>query len=708
MWWYRKAVVCFGGVLIFSFSTGSIRASDFGSSGLITIPSASMLDDGQLAFTYSRNQVASTYNLTFQITPSIEGTFRYSLFNPFAVRVSDAILESRREALFLRDRSYEVKYRLFSETNRRPEVAIGIRDILGSGVWSGEYVVATKRFGLTDVTIGLGWGRFGQRKAFSNPLSLLNDEFNSRPEGIYEGLNVGELRSKAFFKGDVGVFGGFRHQFNKYPIDLIVEYTSDRYDREIGLELLKRSRPWSYGLNWKFLPGLSLQLSHQIGQFHGVTIKSVKDFKSVPKVIEPSFYSSADPLGARLAPEHIDLNNWYDKLLFDVERAGIRMHRAKLDPGNPSAEFLISNDSYALWADALDQFFKLAEIHVPQSIMQIQAQTIENNHLGPRVIRVRDNLESRSRLNARVDIHARQKITDSVKLVRPTYSTDFRLPRLALTVDLGLRVQLMDPDEPLKKQLYLNGKARLAITNGLNLWSSYSLDINNDFNVKRAADSVLPRVRSEINRYLTEGETGIDSLFIEHRTTVRRNIHMRSYVGLLEEMFGGGGIEALYHPSLSRIAVGANVNWVKQRSFNKGFSFRDYSVLTGHLSMFYASPWHQIDLGVHVGRYLAGDVGVTFEARRTFVNGFSIGAFATRTNVSDEDFGEGSFDKGLFLRVPFNLFTNFNNRASYSTVVRSLERDGGRKLEGAVGNLWWDRRAIRADSFSSRDKERVH
>ena len=82
---------------------------------------------------------------------------------------------------------------------------------------------------------------------------------------------------------------------------------------------------------------------------------------------------------------------------------------------------------------------------------------------------------------------------------------------------------------------------------------------------------------------------------------------------------------------MKRWALGLNLNWVKQRTLAR-FDFQDYSTFTGHLSMFYASPWYDFDIGLHVGRYLAGDRGFTFEARRTFDNGFS-GAFFTRTNV---------------------------------------------------------------------------
>jgi len=292
-------------------------------------------------------------------------------------------------------------------------------------------------------------------------------------------------------------------------------------------------------------------------------------------------------------------------------------------------------------------------------------------------------------------------IAPGSKPVRPAFRTDFGYPKLALGADFALRIQLMDPNEPLKHQLYVKGTGRLALSEALNIWSAVTVDVSNDFNTKRPSDSVLPRVRSEINQYLTEGESGIDSLFAEYRQTVWRSTHARVYLGLLEEMFGGAGFEVLYEPFASRWAFGGNLNWVQQRDYDKRFSFQDYDVMTGHVSAFYASPWYNLDFGLHIGQFLAKDQGYTFEARRSFDNGFSIGAFFTRTNVSALDFGEGSFDKGLFLSVPYSLLLPRNTRGRYSTIVRSIERDGGRRLEGAVGNLWWDRRALRFDALQN-------
>ena len=75
------------------------------------------------------------------------------------------------------------------------------------------------------------------------------------------------------------------------------------------------------------------------------------------------------------------------------------------------------------------------------------------------------------------------------------------------------------------------------------------------------------------------------------------------------------------------------------------------------------------DLEVSYGEYLA-DEGFTFEISRSFVNGVEFGVFASFTDVSSEQFGEGSFDKGIFFKIPV-----FGDLINYSW--RPLTKDPG-------------------------------
>ena len=66
-------------------------------------------------------------------------------------------------------------------------------------------------------------------------------------------------------------------------------------------------------------------------------------------------------------------------------------------------------------------------------------------------------------------------------------------------------------------------------------------------------------------------------------------------------------------------------------------------------------------------------MGSTIEFSRTFENGVRFGAFATFTDVSRQDFGEGSFDKGIFFNIPI-----YGDLITYTW--RPLTKDPGAKL----------------------------
>ena len=123
--------------------TPATVASDYGTTGLIDTPTARMKSDGTFSTTAAFDGRHRQFAITYQATPWLEGTFRYTGFDNF----------------FHWDRNYEFKARLWDEDYYLPAVAIGIRDLVGTGVFGSEYVVASRRFGRTDVSLGIGWGR---------------------------------------------------------------------------------------------------------------------------------------------------------------------------------------------------------------------------------------------------------------------------------------------------------------------------------------------------------------------------------------------------------------------------------------------------------------------------------------------------------------------------------------------------------------------
>jgi len=153
-------------------------------------------------------------------------------------------------------------------------------------------------------------------------------------------------------------------------------------------------------------------------------------------------------------------------------------------------------------------------------------------------------------------------------------------------------------------------------------------------------------------------------------------------VGYLEDMYMGAGSQVLWHPDHSRFAFGVDAYQIWKRDYNRLFGIQDYHVFTGHASVYYASPWYGLNFAVHAGRYLAGDYGGTFEITRELLTGVEIGAWATFTNVPFHKFGEGSFDKGIIVRIPLEWGLPISSQSSYDLHLASLTRDGGQRLAG--------------------------
>ncbi|WP_274594849.1 YjbH domain-containing protein [Parasedimentitalea marina] len=77
---------------------------------------------------------------------------------------------------------------------------------------------------------------------------------------------------------------------------------------------------------------------------------------------------------------------------------------------------------------------------------------------------------------------------------------------------------------------------------------------------------------------------------------------------------------------------------------------------------------------------ICNDYGATFSIDRVFANGWSVGGFFTKTDVSAEDFGEGSFDKGFRFRIPLDWMLGRPSRNAFGTTIRPVQRDGGQRV----------------------------
>jgi hypothetical protein len=281
-------------------------------------------------------------------------------------------------------------------------------------------------------------------------------------------------------------------------------------------------------------------------------------------------------------------------------------------------------------------------------------------------------------------IGAVSTITDAPERLPPRAGF---FPRFNYGIGPYVQPGLFDPDAPLRADLGVMLSAsfepapRLVFSTRIN-----QRVIGNLNQAHRPSDSKLPHVRSDSDLYYKTGKPMLARLTGAYYFRPGRNLYGRATAGYLEPMYAGVSGELLWAPQDSKLSFGVEINRVRQRGFDQLFDMRDYEVTTGHLSAYYQlNPdfYFQLD----VGRYLAGDTGATLSFTRTFDNGWKVGVFATKTNVSAAEFGEGSFDKGISLQIPLGWITGKPDQRNVSTVLRPVQRDGGAML-GVNGRLY--------------------
>jgi hypothetical protein len=774
----------------------------FGSRGLIGTPSARMAPDGELAVGASFLKNNQHYNFSFEVLPWLEATFRYSGLQNF---------EPGYPVYY--DRAFGAKARLWDEGDVMPAIAVGIDDIVGTGIYSGEYIIASKRFGDVDTSLGFGWGRHAGTKTLRNPLGLIARSFDTRQSFFGQ---AGGADFKAFFHGrNIGVFGGAVWHTPLEGLSLIAEYDSDNYSQEKAAGNFLPKNQFNYGVAYNLTDAASVGLYWLYGTTVGGNFSMRLDpvHPQYPQKIEtpPPPVTQRSPeqqrqalaalLGQRdpsnavqtrlLDTRNADRNDFVDALwqqgsdyadiqvrqnMLDLTVTGtisstrcaaaarlmqgvathisrVRLHdlEAKrsvscvvprsVEGAFASAAFLSTGDLKVLalpvvhTIDATDvtsqpnrkQAMRNIRKALTEQRLAVEALSLgdgelivyyRNSHYlsesdaidrmvrvltkeAPpqvekfRLIAVYGGIPQQEFdvLRGPVERSASQNEGDifdnSVSLTLPPIDNPVLMaaarksyPRFSWGIFPQMRQALFDPNQPFGVQFLGALSAGLEVTPGLTLSGSLEVSVYDNFDTSRTSDSQLQHVRSDFLKYFTRGKTGIGHLQSDYRFRLSPTVFVTGRAGYLESEFAGAGGEILWRPEGARWALGADAYQVWQRDFDRLLGLQHYHVTTGHVTLYYDSPWYSLNFQLRAGKYLAGDHGVTFQVTRRFSTGVEIGAFITKTNVSASQFGEGSFDKGIIIRLPLGWIAPLETQSQIVMDLRPVQRDGGQVLTG--------------------------
>ena len=643
-----------------------------GVTGLIDMPSGESQSDGAFSVTSAHFGPISRTTLSFQITPRLSGSFRYT-----AIRKWD-VPGSRLPINY--DRSFDLRYQVFEEGNYTPGVVVGLQDIIGTGLMSGEYVAATKSFGdRVKVTAGLGWGRFGSYGSIGAP-------FGDRP-AVDFGVG-GNVRTGQWFRGDVAPFAGVEWQVND-KLSLKAEYSSDDYTLEAANRgTFERKSPFNFGVEYQLNRSIRLGGYYLYGSELGFNAQIVLD----PKTRPTGGVLGAGPVPIVSRPG--SAAGWSQQWVTDTAAApslrGDLQKRLRADGivveslavTATTVQIRIRNDKLDNGAQAIGRTARALAASLPASVETFTIVPVAHGIPLSEVVLRRSDLEELDHAGGQdALIRARTLILPAASgLPEGAVMGKGLYPAFSWNVAPYIKASLFDPQNPLRADFGLRLSGKYDIAPGLVLSGAVTKKLVGNLNKsERVSNSILPHVRSDSNKYDASGDPAIENLTLAWYAKPAPNLYSRVTLGLLEPMFGGISGELLWKRVDRPYALGVELDYVKQRDFDQLFGFKDYSVMTGHVSGYYDFG-NGFQAQLDVGRYLAGDYGATLALDREFANGWRIGAFATLTDVSFNDFGEGSFDKGIRIRIPFAWAIGQPTQKNAGMVVRPILRDGGARL----------------------------
>lgn len=640
--------------------------SDFGGVGLLQTPTARMAPAGELSVNASRTSPYTRYSLSLQPFDWLEGSFRYTAITNRAYGP-----ESLSGDQSYKDKAVDAKIRLWEESHWLPQVALGFQDIGGTGLFSSEYFVSNKRVGNLDFSVGVAWGYMGSRGDFDNPLGWVDDSFDTRPPS--EG--TGDFNPN-YFRGSPSLFGGVAYQTPWAPLSLKAELEGNNYKNEPFDNDIKQDSPINIGAVYKLTDSIDLSAAWERGNtaMFGITLHTNFASRKTPtKTYDPP----AEPLPAQAPATSPDQVNWANVSQRLQNNAGYKVERIS----QRGSELLVYGEQsrYFYPSKAVGRASRILDNSVNDDIdwftlvnkrydMPLEETSVPRETFRE-VVNHQEPLQ---------DLHRATEVNAAVPHTETTLYTGAREP-FSYGLGLGYKQNIGGPDG-LLYQVTADADAEYRFTR--DTWWSGLLSVNLLNNYDKFtydAPSGLPRVRTDLRKYLTTSDVTMPTFQLNHAKQLDKDLYGMVYGGYLESMFAGVGGEVLFRPAGQRWSVGADLNFVRQRDFDQGFGLRDYSTVTGHITGYTDLPF-EAQAAVSVGRYLARDWGTTIDLSREFRNGVRFGGWVTLTTATKEEYGEGSFDKGIYISIPFDELMSMSTMRRANIVWAPLTRDGGARL----------------------------
>ena len=661
--------------------------SNYGTIGLIQMPSARLLKEGSLGFSWSNNAPYLRGSLIGYPFNWLEVSYQYTDIDNKLY--SDVEEFSGRQSY--KDKSFDIKVMLLKETSYVPQVSIGARDLAGTGIFSSEYLVASKLINNLDFTIGIGWGNLSNNR-FKNPFSFLSKRFNDRSLKLQD--QGGEFNTSAFFRGKADLFLGAEIYLpNTKGKRFKIEYDTTNYFQEGFNDTgFGKKKKQASKVNIGFIHAISDNFHYKVSYTKGNTLSfgfsySANLSKKNPLVPKRDPYLPVDNSKIVQNVTSSDDQRLYRASLKYLQDREIFLQKAGVLDNKYFVQY--SQSKFHSPVQAAGRVFLTLDEIAPSKIDELIVSEI-NGGILMNTFAINREIFRNNRAN---NLYAITKnytdVSRDISEDNYLYKPKSKYPKSFYKFSPAIRSQIGGPDGFYFGQLSLALNAETLLAKNISLITTFNIGLLDNFdNLNNNSDSILPHVRTDQVFYLKNStDLHLKRLQLNTFFNPKDDFYFKATFGILESMFGGYGTEFLWRPFGRNFGIGAEAWHVKQRETDMLFDFRKYETNTGFINFYYDEPKTGIFTYIKAGKFLAKDSGFNINMSRKFKSGLRMGVFFSVTDISKEEFGEGSFDKGFFFFFPIDIFFQSYSRNETGFGLRPITRDGAAVLNHSH-SLW--------------------
>lgn len=657
----------------------NITATYSGNTGVFETPNARIMKDWSMRFFLNEDKPYRYYGLTATPLPFLEANFHMTQVSGVA-----GFSDSEGYGSY-KDKSLSVKILLKEEGDYSPSIAIGADDIWGTSLYTSKYLVFSKNIGYFDLSLGYAKGRLGGE-------DLAKYTANSSNSGSFDNNSINFLKNTDWGGGKP--FGSL--VFNASPsFSFMAEYAPIDYSKDkvnpfsVGDYELPKSK-FNYGLKYKYSNNSILNLSYQRGNTisFGYTYQFGFDrtgmFDHLP---DPKWKASDEKKN-----EYIDLDEkeLSDKLSKEVSAEKFKYVKTAVNENSIWTE--IDNPRYYNELKAAGRAISVIDEVAPKKYDTIY-MTIKDKEIKKKTIKVN---------RSEFDMYENEKVSDSYMkdAILISNDTDGMYEKFAKGKDLYISdsiaaekfrykfspkigTMLNHKDKPFAMKVSMSANASYEFTDNFEIHGS----IEHPFYHSGTELSSSPleegklSLRGDITEHFTYNDTQMSHLSLLYKANTFYDSFFKAELGYLEYSFAGIDLE-WYKPMFDeRFGVGLQYQNVYKREVDELFGIKDeYKYDAKFLNLYYlVNQKYDLHMGAKIGQFLAGDKGVRLEVARNYKN-FTFGAFATYTNsnkVFKNEDNKGYIDKGVYIKVPLEVFTYKNVKDRLRFGLTPWTRDVG-------------------------------